>query len=44
MPLAYEAVQQDIGAVFIIGTVDKYRRVWGQGPRGRVVKVAAAAV
>ena len=44
MPLVYEAVQQDIGAVFIIGTVDKHRRVWGQGPRGRVVAVKVAAV
>ena len=45
MPLVYEAVQQDIGAVYIIGTVDKHRRAWGQRPRGRVVavKVAAAA-
>ena len=43
MPLVYEAVQQDIGAVFIIGTVDKHRRAWGQRPRGRVVTVKVAA-
>ena len=43
-PLVYGAVQRDIGAVFIIGTVDKHRRVWGQGPRGRVVAVKVAAV
>ena len=42
-PLVYEAVQQDVGAGVSIGTVDKHRRVWGQRPRDRVVKVKVAA-